>query len=100
MQTVWEGLVIILVCAAGRWLEQDPTELLESVRACIGGVVNSLNSENTPISSIYGIGITNQRETTILWDRLTGIPFYNAIGMCGCGLWEGLIVCCFIYSLE
>ena len=88
------------VCAAGRWLEQDPTELLESVRACIGGVVNSLNSENTPISSIYGIGITNQRETTILWDRLTGIPFYNAIGMCGCGLWEGLIVCCFIYSLE
>lgn len=61
------------------WLEQDPMELLESVRLCIGGVADSLRLADTPISSIHGVGITNQRETTILWDRLTGVPFYNAI---------------------
>ena len=63
-----------------RWLEQDPIELLESVRLCIGGVADSLRLEDTPISSIHGVGITNQRKTTILWDKLTGVPFYNAIG--------------------
>ena len=73
-------ITLFLYIHLSRWLEQDPIELLESVRLCIGGVADSLRLEDTPISSIHGVGITNQRETTILWDRLTGVPFYNAIG--------------------
>ena len=37
------------------------------------------------LKQIKGIGITNQRETTILWDKTTGKPLYNAIGGCGKG---------------
>ncbi len=33
-------------------------------------------------SVMSAVGITNQRETTIVWDKITGVPLYNAIGMC------------------
>ncbi len=58
------------------WVEHDPLSILysqfQAVSSCIisGGI--------SP-SDIAGIGITNQRETTILWDRQTGKPVYNAI---------------------
>ncbi|MBQ6467412.1 MAG: glycerol kinase GlpK [Clostridia bacterium] len=58
------------------WVEHDPLSILysqfQAVSACLasGGI--------SP-SEIAGIGITNQRETTILWDRQTGKPVYNAI---------------------
>ena len=58
------------------WVEHDPLAILysqfQSVAACM------LNSGVKP-ADIAGIGITNQRETTILWDRQTGKPVYNAI---------------------
>ena len=58
------------------WVEYDPLTILysqfEAVSTCIA------NSSVKP-SEIAGIGITNQRETTILWDRQTGKPVYNAI---------------------
>ncbi|MBR2732334.1 MAG: glycerol kinase GlpK [Clostridia bacterium] len=58
------------------WVEHDPLTILysqfEAVSTCIA------NSSVKP-SEIAGIGITNQRETTILWDRQTGKPVYNAI---------------------
>ncbi|MBR4726391.1 MAG: glycerol kinase, partial [Clostridia bacterium] len=58
------------------WVEHDPLTILysqfEAVSTCIA------NSSVRP-SEIAGIGITNQRETTILWDRQTGKPVYNAI---------------------
>jgi glycerol kinase len=58
------------------WVEHDPLSILysqfQSVSACMAG------SEIKP-SEIAAIGITNQRETTILWDRQTGKPVYNAI---------------------
>ncbi|MDQ2774812.1 MAG: glycerol kinase GlpK [Acidobacteriota bacterium] len=58
------------------WVEHDPIEIWSSQF----GVVNeALAQVNATSSSIAAIGITNQRETTILWDRKTGEPVYNAI---------------------
>lgn len=56
------------------WVEQNPVELLESQLEVLKEV-----AEDLPYGSIIGIGITNQRETTILWDKNTGKPIYNAI---------------------
>ena len=56
------------------WVEQNPMELLESQLEVLKEV-----AEELPYGSIVGIGITNQRETTILWDKKTGKPVYNAI---------------------
>jgi glycerol kinase len=59
------------------WVEHDPEEIwqttLQSCRDALGSV------ESLDIASVAGIGITNQRETTLLWDRLTGKPVANAI---------------------
>lgn len=41
---------------------------------------DNLDKLNIDAGEIAAIGITNQRETTILWDRETGLPLYNAIG--------------------
>lgn len=56
------------------WVEHDPEEIWESVRFCLDKVAASV-----PKSSIEAIGITNQRETTVVWDRKTGKPAHNAI---------------------
>ena len=56
------------------WVEHDPMEIWESQRSVIQEVINQCGIEN-----IVGLGITNQRETTIVWNRNTGIPIYNAI---------------------
>ncbi|HEY8513850.1 MAG TPA: glycerol kinase GlpK [Cyclobacteriaceae bacterium] len=58
------------------WVEHDPKEIWSSQM----GVLQKLIQENNiKASSIKAIGITNQRETTIVWDRKTGEPVYNAI---------------------
>lgn len=58
------------------WVEHDPNEILSSQR----GVLEKLLYENNiKASSIAAIGITNQRETAVVWDRKTGQPVYNAI---------------------
>src|SRR5690606_17808535 len=58
------------------WVEHDPKEIWSSQM----GVLQKLIQENgIKASSIKAIGITNQRETTIVWDRKTGEPVYNAI---------------------
>ncbi|PRP79198.1 putative glycerol kinase 3-like [Planoprotostelium fungivorum] len=58
------------------WTEQDPEVIMSSVEQCIRDVMSQtgLKSED-----FRGIGITNQRETTIAWDRHTGQPLSNAI---------------------
>lgn len=58
------------------WVEQKPQEYWETTLACTKEAmeVGSISPEE-----IQAIGITCQRETTILWDRITGEPFYNAI---------------------
>ena len=61
-----------------RWFEQDPHELVESVWKCLEKAGKDLQPGE--VARLKGIGITNQRETTILWDRTTGKPLHNAIG--------------------
>jgi len=56
------------------WVEHDPVEIWQSVDGTIQNVLKKV-----PKNSIEAIGITNQRETTIVWDRKTGQPVYNAI---------------------
>lgn len=58
------------------WVEQDPLEIWLSV---IGVVNELLVKANITMESIDSIGITNQRETTVVWDKKTGMPVYNAI---------------------
>ncbi len=58
------------------WVEHDPEEIWKSTLEVIRGVVNRAGIN---ASEIAGIGITNQRETTIVWDRRNGKPVYNAI---------------------
>ena len=58
------------------WVEHDPQEIWSSQ---FGVAMEALAQGNATASSIAAIGITNQRETTIIWDRKTGEPIYNAI---------------------
>ena len=58
------------------WVEHDPNEIWGSQ---LGVIAEALANARTFPSEIEAIGITNQRETTIVWDRSTGYPIYNAI---------------------
>lgn len=66
-------------CPNEGWVEEDPMEILESVKICIEKAVDNLKSLNISTKDITCLGITNQRETTIVWDKLTGEPLSNAI---------------------
>ncbi|MGE7918296.1 glycerol kinase GlpK [Viridibacillus sp. NPDC093762] len=58
------------------WVEHNADEIWSSILAVIAGV---LSEKNIKPEQIAGIGITNQRETTVVWDRHTGDPIYNGI---------------------
>ena len=58
------------------WVEHDPLEIWESQLAAARGV---LRNAGVHASDIAAVGITNQRETTLVWDRATGEPIYPAI---------------------
>lgn len=58
------------------WVEHDPMEIYATQ---YGVMVEALTRNNLSIDEIAAIGITNQRETTILWEKATGKPLYNAI---------------------
>jgi glycerol kinase len=58
------------------WVEHDPVEIWTNTREVIG---QALGQANLTRHDIAAIGITNQRETTVIWDRATGEPVYNAI---------------------
>ena len=58
------------------WVEQDPMEIYSSQ---YGVLMEALAQTGVAPEQIAAIGITNQRETTILWDKQTGRPVYNAI---------------------
>jgi glycerol kinase len=58
------------------WVEHDPTEVWNNTREVIGGALARANLNS---SHIKALGITNQRETTVVWDRQTGRPVHNAI---------------------
>ena len=61
------------------WHEQDPHEIFESVERCIEEGTKAFVKDGHSPSDIKAIGITSQRETTVVWDKETGEPFYNAI---------------------
>ncbi|WP_075881194.1 glycerol kinase GlpK [Vreelandella massiliensis] len=58
------------------WVEHDPEAIWDSVIATCRDV---LAKADVPVDAVIGVGITNQRETTLLWDRATGTPLHNAI---------------------
>lgn len=58
------------------WVEHDPMEILESELKALS---EAFAKSGIKAADVAGIGITNQRETTIVWDRKTGRPIYNAI---------------------
>ncbi|MBV1873840.1 MAG: glycerol kinase GlpK [Gammaproteobacteria bacterium] len=61
---------------ADAWVEHDPEEIWASTLSVCQNVIKRAGID---ASQIISIGISNQRETTLLWDRLTGKPLYNAI---------------------
>ena len=58
------------------WVEHDPEEIWTSQKEVAADV---LKKANVAASDISGIGITNQRETAVVWNKKTGVPIYNAI---------------------
>ncbi|MBN2046294.1 MAG: glycerol kinase GlpK [Anaerolineaceae bacterium] len=58
------------------WVEHNPLEIWQRTREV---VENALSKSNLTAEHIAAIGITNQRETTVVWDRKTGRPYHNAI---------------------
>ena len=58
------------------WVEHDAMEIWNNAREVVG---QALGRANITRHSIAAVGITNQRETTVIWDKKTGIPIYNAL---------------------
>jgi glycerol kinase len=58
------------------WVEHDPMEIWNNTREVIG---QALSKANLTRHDIAAVGITNQRETAVVWDKTTGVPIYNAI---------------------
>ena len=58
------------------WVEHDPEEIWQSVLQVVD---RALGNADLRADQIGAIGITNQRETTVVWDRVTGVPVYPAI---------------------
>ncbi len=58
------------------WVEHSPTEIWERTQEVVKG---ALKNGNLTTADLAAVGITNQRETTVVWDRKTGTPVHNAI---------------------
>ncbi|MGH9321405.1 MAG: glycerol kinase GlpK [Vicinamibacteria bacterium] len=58
------------------WVEHDPEEIWQRTVDVIRGAMEKANAS---ANSVAAVGITNQRETTVVWDRKTGRPYHNAI---------------------
>lgn len=58
------------------WVEHDPMEIWERTQEVISG---AMKKNNISASDIAAVGVTNQRETTVVWEKATGKPIHNAI---------------------
>jgi glycerol kinase len=58
------------------WVEHDPQEIWDRTKEVIQG---AMRRAGAGASDIVAVGVTNQRETTVVWDRKTGKPYYNAV---------------------
>jgi glycerol kinase len=63
------------ICPRPGWVEHDPMEIWRNVQATVRDAIKP----RTTAGEIAAVGVTNQRETTIVWDPVTGKPYYNAI---------------------
>eukprot|EP00375_Theileria_parva_P002611 XP_765292.1 glycerol kinase [Theileria parva strain Muguga] len=61
-----------------KWCEHDPNEIMDSVYYTMNESVKQLK-EKVPNFVLVGLGVTNQRETVVVWDKDTGKPLHNAI---------------------
>eukprot|EP00285_Hemiselmis_virescens_P017706 CAMPEP_0173405838 /NCGR_PEP_ID=MMETSP1356-20130122/62894_1 /TAXON_ID=77927 ORGANISM="Hemiselmis virescens, Strain PCC157" /NCGR_SAMPLE_ID=MMETSP1356 /ASSEMBLY_ACC=CAM_ASM_000847 /LENGTH=527 /DNA_ID=CAMNT_0014366699 /DNA_START=15 /DNA_END=1598 /DNA_ORIENTATION=+ len=61
------------------WCEHDPEEIFLRVTQCIDAATKDLTDAGFGKEDIKGVGITNQRETSIVWSKKTGKPLYNAV---------------------
>ena len=68
------GIELRQIYPANGWVEHDANEIWQATLACCRAVMKDLAAKD-----IVAIGITNQRETTVLWDRAAGQPLHNAI---------------------
>ncbi|KVH98052.1 glycerol kinase-like [Cynara cardunculus var. scolymus] len=67
-------------CPQAGWVEHDPVEILESVKICIAKAIDKATANGHNVDNgLKAIGITNQRETTVVWSKSTGVALYNAI---------------------
>jgi len=58
------------------WVEHDPLEIISNTKEVISSAINKIAYKPDEIAAI---GITNQRETTVVWNKNTGVPYHNAI---------------------
>lgn len=69
-----------MFCHLFRWVEHDPLVILETVKTCMTEGLKTAERLNYKVANnVKAIGITNQRETSIIWRKSTGKPLYNAI---------------------
>ena len=61
-----------------RWCEHDPLKIWQTVEECLIGAIKDAQESRGPIA-VKALGITNQRETTVVWHKHTGQPLHNAI---------------------
>ena len=62
------------------WVEHDPLEIWSRTQEVINGALEKFTKDQkSNVSEIAAVGVTNQRETTLVWDKNTGQPIYNAI---------------------
>ncbi|KAJ8067010.1 hypothetical protein OCU04_004389 [Sclerotinia nivalis] len=73
------SILIVMYANQKRWHEHDPLEIIDSIEACIEGAVKQFEEKGHSARQIKAVGLTNQRETTVVWDHETGEPLANAI---------------------
>ncbi|KAI3437211.1 Prephenate/arogenate dehydrogenase domain-containing protein [Psidium guajava] len=67
-------------CPHAGWVEHDPMEILESVKLCVTKALDKATAAGHNVDGgLKAIGLTNQRETALVWSKSTGRPLYNAI---------------------
>lgn len=72
------GYIIHKILLNFRWCEHDPMTILQTVNTCIEETIKKCPKD--VVHKMKAIGLTNQRETTVVWDKRTGKPLHNAIG--------------------